>query len=57
MPSPTTTTSIRELLGPDADALLSYQAKGFNKSSLHLPGPDFVDRVMSANGHQTGPSP
>ncbi len=29
---------IRELLGKDADDLLSYQAKGFNKSTLHLPG-------------------
>ncbi len=41
-------TQIRELLGPDADDLLSYQTKGFNKSALHLPGPDFVDRVVSA---------
>ena len=35
-----------ELLGADAEALLSYQAKGFNKKDLHLPGPDFVDRVV-----------
>jgi fructose-bisphosphate aldolase, class I len=42
-----------DLLGDDADALLSYQAKGFAKSDLHLPGPDFIDRVLS----QTDRSP
>ena len=40
------TTSIVELLGPDADDLLQYTAKGIPQSMLHLPGPDFVDRVM-----------
>jgi len=42
-------TNIRELLGADADALLSYQAKGFDKSLLHLPGPDFVDRILMSS--------
>src|SRR6185312_7244515 len=37
--------SIEDLLGNDAD-LLTYTAKGFSKSQLHLPGPDFVDRVL-----------
>jgi class I fructose-bisphosphate aldolase len=36
-----------ELLGADADDLLSYKAKGFARESLHLPGGDFVDRVVS----------
>jgi class I fructose-bisphosphate aldolase len=36
-----------EILGQEADALLSYTAKGFSKNDLHLPGPDFVDRLMS----------
>lgn len=40
-------TNIRELLGTEAEALLSYSARGFDKSVLHLPGPDFVDRVVS----------
>jgi class I fructose-bisphosphate aldolase len=39
--------SIAELLGPDANSLLSYESKGFPRSTLHLPGPDFVDRVVS----------
>ena len=30
----------------DADALLSYSAKGSSKDKLHLPGPDFVDRKL-----------
>jgi class I fructose-bisphosphate aldolase len=38
---------IQELLGKDSEKLLTYQAKGFSKSQLHLPGPDFVDRVLS----------
>jgi fructose-bisphosphate aldolase, class I len=38
-----------ELLGPEADRLLKYEAKGFSKSALHLPGGDFVDRVVAAS--------
>src|ERR1043166_6240208 len=37
---------IKEILGPDADGLLSHQCKTITKESLHLPGPDFIDRVM-----------
>ncbi len=40
---------ITELLGSDAKALLNYAAKGFSSDDLHLPGPDFVDRVVSAS--------
>ncbi len=40
--------SIEELLGQDANDLLTYQAKGFSKDLLHLPGPDFIDRVFGA---------
>ncbi|HDY65442.1 MAG TPA: class I fructose-bisphosphate aldolase [Phycisphaerae bacterium] len=39
-------TRIHELLGDQADALLQYKARGFPAESLHLPGPDFVDRVL-----------
>jgi fructose-bisphosphate aldolase, class I len=37
---------IKELLGSEADSLLSYKAK-FPKDQLHLPGPDFVDRIFA----------
>ena len=39
-------SKITGLLGADAESLLSYTAKGFPKASLHLPGPDFIDRVV-----------
>jgi class I fructose-bisphosphate aldolase len=35
------------LLGAEASSLLAYEAKAIPKSDLHLPGPDFVDRVFS----------
>ena len=44
-----TKNQIIDLLGKDADALLGYRAKGFVKDALHLPGPDFVDRVVSVS--------
>ena len=37
---------IQSLLGPEADDLLTHTCKGFPKESLHLPGPDFIDRVL-----------
>ena len=36
---------ISELLGDKADFLLNHQSKTILKDQLHLPGPDFVDRV------------
>ena len=42
-----TKTQIANLLGKDADNLLNYKAKGFSADKLHLPGPDFVDRVYA----------
>lgn len=36
---------IIDLLGEKADSLLNHVSKGIPKESLHLPGPDFVDRV------------
>lgn len=41
------TSRIAQLLGDDAEALLSYKARGFARDQLHLPGPDFVDRVLA----------
>lgn len=38
-------SKIREYLGKDADDLLNYKAK-FPNDNLHLPGPDFVDRIF-----------
>ena len=37
---------IAELLGNDADRLLSHTCKGIPKEQLTLPGPDHIDRVF-----------
>ncbi len=39
---------ILQLLGSDGDALLSHQCKTVSKDQIHLPGPDFIDRVWTA---------
>ncbi len=38
--------NIAEMLGAEAEGLLTYQPR-IAKESLHLPGPDYVDRVFS----------
>ena len=43
----TAVSSTHDLLGPDADDLLGYESVAIDRSALHLPGADFVDRVMS----------
>ena len=40
-------TKITKLLGDSAKTLLDHQCKTVPKGSLHLPGPDFVDRVFT----------
>jgi len=37
---------IQALLGKDADSLLNHTSKTVSKDQLHLPGPDFVDRIF-----------
>jgi class I fructose-bisphosphate aldolase len=48
-----TTSKVQELLGTEADSLLNHECKTINKSMLHLPGADFVDRCFA----QTNRSP
>ena len=38
---------IEGLLGDEADALLSHESKTIPRDDLHLPGPDFIDRVLA----------
>ncbi|HZP91333.1 MAG TPA: class I fructose-bisphosphate aldolase [Burkholderiales bacterium] len=40
-------TDISALLGAQADSLLNHVCKTIPKELLHLPGPDFVDRVVA----------
>jgi len=46
--------AIEQLLGSDAKSLLEHQCKGIPRSSLHLPGPDFIDRVCISSDRKTG---
>jgi len=38
---------IVSLLGADADDLLGHECKTIARETLHLPGPDFVDRILA----------
>ncbi len=40
------TTNIQSLLGDKAESLLGFNSPKIAKERLHLPGPDFVDRVF-----------
>jgi class I fructose-bisphosphate aldolase len=46
-------SNIISLLGNDADSLLNHTCKTIAKEHIHLPGPDFIDRVFA----QTNRSP
>jgi class I fructose-bisphosphate aldolase len=39
---------LQSLLGDDADDLLGHTCKGVTRDQLALPGPDFLDRVVTA---------
>ncbi|HYV50659.1 MAG TPA: class I fructose-bisphosphate aldolase [Dongiaceae bacterium] len=43
-----------QLLGAEAKPLLSYRSNTVSKDSLHLPGPDFVDRVVAHSDRPIG---
>ena len=38
---------ITDLLGSSADKLLGHTCKTIAASAIHLPGPDFVDRIWA----------
>ena len=40
-------TDIMGLLGAEAGGLFQHVCKGIPRESLHLPGPDFVDRIVA----------
>src|SRR5437762_5181398 len=43
---------IQEILGNEADSLLKHQCK-VSEDGLHLPGPDFVDRIFVGSDRPT----
>jgi class I fructose-bisphosphate aldolase len=44
---------IEQLLGSDAKTLLEHQCKTIAKESIHIPGPDFVDRIFIHSDRKT----
>jgi class I fructose-bisphosphate aldolase len=42
-------TNIQELLGTEAESLLTHACRTIPSNALHLPGPDFIDRVVAGS--------
>src|SRR5690606_8165114 len=38
---------IHKLLGEEAEGLLTHASRGIPKEDLHLPGPDYIDRIFA----------
>ena len=49
MATTTATSSIQQLLGAKADSLLGFNSPKISKDRLHLPGPDFLDRIFGVS--------
>ena len=47
-------TNIVAVLGDEAQDLLKHECQGIQRDLLHLPGPDFVDRVMLDSDRKPG---
>jgi class I fructose-bisphosphate aldolase len=45
---------LQTLLGNEAQSLLEHQCKTISKDQLHLPGPDFIDRVFTLTDRKPG---
>src|SRR5437773_8376116 len=47
MATTTATSSIQQYLGAKTDSLLGFRSPKIAKERLHLPGPDFIDRIFA----------
>ncbi len=47
-------TDIAKLLADEAEYLLKHRCTGIPKEALHLPGPDYVDRVVAMKDRKPG---
>jgi class I fructose-bisphosphate aldolase len=45
----TSTSRLEDILGADAAPLLQHQCKTIPKEQLHVPGPDYVERIYSGS--------
>lgn len=50
---PLTISDIEKLLGDETQDLLSHKCQTVSKDQLHLPGPDFVDRIFAPSDRPT----
>ena len=53
MPVQSIGSKIEEILGDEAAGLLQHQCKTIPKDTLHLPGPDYVERIYSMSDRPT----
>ena len=53
MPVQSIGSKIEEILGDEAASLLQYQCKTIPKETLHLPGPDYVERIYGISDRPT----
>src|SRR2546430_2029184 len=47
MATTTASSSLQQFLGAKTDSLLGFRAPKIAKERLHLPGPDFIDRIFA----------
>lgn len=47
-------TDIHKILGKEADTLFEHRCEGIPKDRLHVPGPDYIDRVVSHKNRKPG---
>jgi class I fructose-bisphosphate aldolase len=47
-------TDIVSLLGDEAEDLLGHESTGIPRAMLHLPGPDYIDRVLAHSDRPIG---
>jgi class I fructose-bisphosphate aldolase len=46
--------TITNQLGDEAESLLTHTCRGIPKENMHLPGPDFIDRVVAHKNRKPG---
>ena len=45
---------IQNQLGAEAESLLGHVCAGITKENMHLPGPDYIDRVVAWKNRKPG---
>jgi class I fructose-bisphosphate aldolase len=47
-------TNIAKLLGEEAESLLTHTCVGLPRKNMHLPGPDYIERVVARKNRKPG---